>query len=165
MDIGADRAGLEAAKKLLRLSLDDDAISNPVPCGLLCGPAPAILGGTSLCLHNRIEGALPGPGGDAGISAGQVCLGDVKIQLRLADGFVARIQQRRGLSAVASAEAFLFARFGIVDIEHTAHCSPVESESVFHSSNFLVRACQTRSSGGCISYTKRTANCVSARRA
>src|SRR5216683_466551 len=61
MDIGADRAGLEAAKKLLRLSLDDDAISNPVPCGLLCGPAPAILGGTSLCLHNRIAGALPGP--------------------------------------------------------------------------------------------------------
>src|SRR6266702_560437 len=29
----------------------------------------------------------------------------------------------------------------------------------------MVRACQTRSSDGCISYTKRTANCVSASRA
>src|SRR5438876_1278283 len=136
MDIGADRAGLEAGKKLLRLSLDDDAISNPVQRGLLCSPAPAILGRTSLCLHNRVQGVLPGSGGDTGISAGQVSLGDLKVQLRLTDGFVARIEQRRGFSAVARAEAFLFARFGIVDVKHPAHRSAVKSESVFHSSNF-----------------------------
>jgi len=165
MDIRADRARLEAGKQLLRLSLDNDAIANPVQCGLLCGPAPAILGRAALGLDNRIKGALPGPSGDAGISAGQVCLGDLKIQLWLAHGFVARVEQRRGLSAVAGAEAFLFAGLGIVDIEHTGHRSSVKSESVFHGSNFLVRACQTRSSGGCISYTKRTANCVSASRA
>jgi hypothetical protein len=89
----------------------------------------------------------------------------MEIQLRLADGFIARVEQRRGFSAVAGAEAFLFARFGIVDVEHSTHSSSVESIAVFHSSNFLVRACQTRSSGGCISYTQRTANCVSASRA
>ena len=44
MDIAADRARLEAGKKLLRLSLDDDAVSNPIQCGFLCGTAPAILG-------------------------------------------------------------------------------------------------------------------------
>src|SRR5712664_4130768 len=44
MDIGADGAGLEAGKKLLRLSLDDHTIANQVQCRLLCGPPPAILG-------------------------------------------------------------------------------------------------------------------------
>src|SRR6266542_1976916 len=89
---------------------------------------------TPIRLSKVITGVLPGSGGHAGISARQVCLGDLKIQLWLAHGFVARIKQRRVLSAVAGPEAFLFARFAIVDIEHTAHCSPVESESLFHGS-------------------------------
>jgi hypothetical protein len=95
----------------------------------------------------------------------QISLGDVKIQLRLPDGFVACIEQRSGLRTVAGVEAFLFARSGIVDVKHSAQFSAVTSVSIFHGSNFLVRACQTRSSDGCISYTKRTANCVSASRA
>ena len=96
------------------------------------------------------------------ISTGQVRLGDLKIQLRLADGFIAGVEQGHGLGAVASAQAILFARDGVVSVEESAFGAAIESELVFHSSNFLVRACQTRSSGGCISYTKRTANCVSA---
>ena len=75
------------------------------------------------------------------------------------------MEKSRGLRAVASAQTFLFARRGIVDVEHATLCPSVESESIFHGSNFLVQACQTRSSSRCISYTKRTANCVSASRA
>ena len=54
---------------------------------------------------------MPGSGGDTGISAGQIRFRDVKIELRLTDGFVARIKQRRGLSAVTGAEA-LYADMG-----------------------------------------------------
>ena len=85
--------------------------------------------------------------------------------MRLAKGFIAGVEKSRGLRTVASAQTFLFTRRGIVDIEHATLRSPVESESIFHGSNFLVPACQTRSSSRCISYTKRTANCVSASRA
>ena len=85
--------------------------------------------------------------------------------MRLAKGFIAGVEKSRGLRTVASAQTFLFARRGIVDVEHATLCPSVESESIFHGSNFLVQACQTRSSRRCISYTKRTANCVSASRA
>ena len=85
--------------------------------------------------------------------------------MRLAKGFIARVEKSRGLRTVASAQTFLFARRGIVDVEHATLCPSVESVSIFHGSNFLVRACQTRSSNKCISYTKRTVNCVSASRA
>ena len=83
----------------------------------------------------------------------------------LAEGFVTGVEKSRGLRTVASAQTFLFARRGVVDVEHATLCPSVESVSIFHGSNFLVRACQTRSSRRCISYTKRTANCVSASRA
>src|SRR5688572_9995265 len=56
---------------------------------LPCGPAPAVLGWTSLGLDDRTKSVLPGSRGHARISAGQIRLGDLKIQLGLADGFVA----------------------------------------------------------------------------
>ena len=75
------------------------------------------------------------------------------------------MEKSRGLRTVASAPTLWFARRGIVEVEHATLCSSVESESIFYGSNFLVQACQTRSSRRCISYTKRTPNCVSANRA
>ena len=80
----------------------------------------------------------------------------------MAKGFIPGVEKSCGFRAVASAQTFLFARRGIVDVKHATLCPSVESVSIFHGSNFLVRACQTRSSNRCISYTKRTANCVSA---
>src|ERR1043166_385914 len=62
MDVSADRSRLETGKKLLRLSLDNDTVANQVQRRLLCGTAPAILGGTGLRFDNRIESVLPGPG-------------------------------------------------------------------------------------------------------
>jgi hypothetical protein len=91
---------------------------------------------TRLRSAHRIKRVLPGSCGDAGISPSRVRLGDLKIQLRLPDRFIAGVQKCRSLSTVASPEAFLFARFGIVDIEHSAHRSPIESESVFIARTF-----------------------------
>ena len=75
--------------------------------------------------------------------------------MRLPDGFVARVEQRHGFGAVTSAETLLFACLGIEDGEHHAKRSVVESAAVFLGSNFLVRACQTISSGGCNAEWKR----------
>jgi hypothetical protein len=51
--------------------------------------------------------------------------------MRLPDGFVARVEQRHGFGAVTSAEALLFACLGIVDVEHPAQLSAVESAGGF----------------------------------
>jgi hypothetical protein len=67
------------------------------------------------------NGRADSPTNDTPESVLARCLGDVKIQLGLVNGFVTRIEQCRCFRAVASGKAFLVARFGIVDVEHTAH--------------------------------------------
>jgi hypothetical protein len=93
MDVGADRAGLEAGEQMLGLRFNDQSIANQVQRLLLCGPAPAILCGAGFGLDDGVEGVLPRSIGDTGITAGQVRFGDLEIELRLPDGFVAGVEQ------------------------------------------------------------------------
>ena len=50
------------------------------------------------------------------------------MQLRLADGFVAGVEERRGFGAVLCAKTFSFACLGFVDVEDSAFIPAVESE-------------------------------------
>jgi len=116
--------------------------------------SPITSGG--FCISRKATARTSWAVADYSFSAGYVAVLDIAL--------CKDIQRfERLLGAVSKNDySFLFARFGIVNIKHPAQFSAVKSISVFHGSNFLVRASQTMSSDGCISYTKRTANCVSA---
>ena len=90
-----------------------------------------------LCFSQRFDGLLPCARSDCGVSAGQICLGDMKIELRLADGFVAGVEQGRGFATVTRAQALLFPVYGVLNVEHAAMFAAIEDETVFHSSDFL----------------------------
>jgi hypothetical protein len=68
------------------------------------------------------------------------CIGDLEIQLRLADGFIPGVEQRRGLSAVPRAGAFLFAGSGVFDVEHSAALATVENVTAFYGFRLFVRS-------------------------
>ena len=59
--------------------------------------------------------------------------------MRLADGFIAGVEQRRGLRAISRAGAFLFAGFGVFDVEHAAALAAVEDVTTFHNFGTFVR--------------------------
>jgi hypothetical protein len=89
-----------------------------------------------------------------------LCLGDLKIQLRLADGFIAGVEQRDCLGAIPGAGAFLFSGFSVFDVKHAAAFAAVKDVTTFHSFRLSVRSYETERGFGCISYTKRAANPV-----
>ena len=84
----------------------------------------------------------------------------MKIQLRLADGFIAGVEQRRGFGAILRAKAFLLSGFRVFDVERAAELAAVEDETAFHKFRLSVRSYETERGVGCISYTKRAANPV-----
>ena len=59
--------------------------------------------------------------------------------MRLADGFIACVEQRCGLGAISRAGAFLLVGFGVFDVEHAAAFAAVEDEATFHNFGFFVR--------------------------
>jgi hypothetical protein len=59
--------------------------------------------------------------------------------LRLPDGFVAGVEQGRGLGAIPRAGAFLLVGSSIFDVEHAAAFAAVENEATFHNFGFFVR--------------------------
>jgi hypothetical protein len=63
----------------------------------------------------------------------------LKVQLRLPRGFIAGVEQRRGLGPIPRAGAFLLSGLGVFDVEHTAHFSAVETETIFHNFGLFVR--------------------------
>ena len=67
----------------------------------------------------------------------RICLGNLEVQSRLADGFIAGVEQRRGLGAIPRASAFLLPGFGVFDVEHAAAFAAVEDVTTFHNSDFL----------------------------
>ena len=94
------------------------------------------------------------------MNAAELCLRDLEIQMRLADGFIAGVEQRRGLGAISRAGAFLLPGFGVFDVEHAAALAAVEDVTTFHSFRRFVRSYETERGFGRISYTKRAANPV-----
>jgi hypothetical protein len=80
--------------------------------------------------------------------------------MRLADGFIAGVEQRRGLGAIPRASAFLLAGFGVFDVKHSAALATVEDVTAFHKFRLLSEAYETERGFGCISYTKRAAKPV-----
>ena len=80
--------------------------------------------------------------------------------MRLADGFIAGVEQRRGLGAIPRASAFLLPGFGVFDVEHAAAFAAVEDVTTFHNSDFLSEGYEAERGFGCISYTRRAANPV-----
>lgn len=126
---------------MLGLRLKNYAIANQVERLVLRRTLPAFFGRTEFGFDVGIKGVLPCSWRNARIASSKIRLGDEEIQMRLAKGFIAGVEKSCGLRTVASAQTFLFARRGIVDVEHATLCPPVESESIFHGSNFLVRAC------------------------
>ena len=80
--------------------------------------------------------------------------------MRLADGFIAGVEQRRGLGAIPRASAFLFPSLSVFDVKHAAKLAAVEDEATFHKFRLSVRSYETERGFGCISYTKRAANPV-----
>jgi hypothetical protein len=157
VDIGADRARLEGGKQLIALRLQNNKIANEVESLVPCGGLPAVLRRTALGINDGIEGILPSPGRDPRICARQICLGDLKIQVRLADGLIAGVEQGGCLGAISRAGAFLLSGFGVFDVEHAAAFAAVEDVTTFHSFRLSVRSYETERGFGCISYTKRAA--------
>ena len=80
--------------------------------------------------------------------------------MRLADGFVAGVEQRCGLGAIPRASAFLLPGFGVFDVEYAAALPAVEDVTTFHNFGFLSESYETVRGFGCISYTKRAAKPV-----
>jgi len=64
----------------------------------------------------------------------------LKVQLRLTDGFIAGVEQRRGLGAIPCAGAFLLTGFGVFDLEHAATLAAVEDVTTFHKFGLFVRS-------------------------
>ena len=60
--------------------------------------------------------------------------------MRLADGFIAGVEQRRGLGTIPRASAFLLPGFGVFDVEHTAAFATVEDVTTFHKFRLFVRS-------------------------
>lgn len=80
--------------------------------------------------------------------------------MRLADGFIAGVEHRRGLRTIPRAGAFLFSGFGDFDVEHAAAPAMVEDVTTFHSFRRFVRSYEVERGFGRISYSKRAANPV-----
>ena len=60
--------------------------------------------------------------------------------MRLADGFIAGVEQRRGLGAIPCASAFLLTGFGVFDVKHAATLAAVEDITTFHKFRLSVRS-------------------------
>ena len=91
-------------------------------------------------------------------SGGQVSAGDVEVELRLADGFIPRVQQRQGLRTVSGSEALLFSGLRVFEVEHATALAAVEDEAAFHRLSFFAGAYGVSRGVGCIRYTRRAAN-------
>ena len=102
MHIRADRSSLETSEQMLGLRFNDDTVPDRVQSPFLRCTPPAVLGGTTLGFDDGVKGVLPGPRSHARIRASQIGFGKVKIELRLAKGFIAGIQHR-----LASARSFV----------------------------------------------------------
>ncbi|NOS72570.1 MAG: hypothetical protein HOP33_21945 [Verrucomicrobia bacterium] len=137
--IRADRARLETGQKVFGLGFDDYQGMNQIKRFLSAPPLPAIPGGPGFVFDDGVEGVLPGPGRDTRIGSRQIGLGDLEVQLRLPDGFIAGVEQHRGLGANLRAQAFLLSGFGVLEVEHTAGLAAVEDEAMFHNLGFFVR--------------------------
>lgn len=74
--------------------------------------------------------------------------------------FIAGIEQRSGFGAISRARTFLFAGFGVFDVEPAATLAAVEDESAFHNFGFLSESYESVRGLGCLSDTKRAANPV-----
>lgn len=160
MNIGADRARLGTGQQLIALRLQNDQIANEVESLVLGSGLPAVLCGTAVGINDGIEGVLPGPRRNPGIGSRQICLGDLKIQVRLPDGFIAGVEQRSCLGTISRAGAFLLPSFSVLDVEHAAAFAAVEDKTAFHKFRLSARSYETDRGFGCISYTKRAANPV-----
>lgn len=86
--------------------------------------------------------------------------GDLDIQLRLANGFIAGVEEGRGLGAILRAKTFLLSGLGVVDVECATEFAAVEDETTLLKFRLSVRNYETEHGFGCISYTKRAANPV-----
>jgi len=80
--------------------------------------------------------------------------------LRLPEGFVAGVEQRRGLGTIPGAGSFLFVSFSVFEVEHAAALAAVEDEATFHNFGFLSESYEVVRGFGCVSHTKRAANPV-----
>ena len=78
--------------------------------------------------------------------------------MRLPDGFVAGVEQGRGLGAVFGAQAFLFASLGVFDVESPAKLAAVDDEATFYNSDCLSESYEAVRGFGCITYTRWAAN-------
>ena len=86
--------------------------------------------------------------------------GEAGMTIRLTDGFIAGVEQRRGLGAIPRARAFLLSSFGIFEVEHAAAFAAVEDVTTFHRFRFLVRSYEVERGLWCVSHTRRAANPV-----
>jgi hypothetical protein len=59
--------------------------------------------------------------------------------MRLADGFIAGVEQGRGLGAIPRASAFLLSGLGVFDVKHAATFAAVEDVTTFHKFRLFVR--------------------------
>ena len=80
------------------------------------GP-PAVLVGSLLGVGEGFNGVLPGAGGNAVVGAGQIRLGDLQIEHRLAFGLVLGFDDLPGFLFVGRAQAGAFAGRGVHAIE------------------------------------------------
>ena len=74
----------------------------------------------------------------------------MQVQLRLPGGFIARVEQGRGLGAVLRAQAFLLSSLSVFNVERAAELAAVEDETMSHNSDFLSGRYETVRGFGCI---------------
>lgn len=93
MEVGADRARLEASEQMLRLRFENYSMPNQIECLLFGRAAPADLSRAVFGFGDCVESVLPLSSRHARIRPHEICLGDLEIQLRLPGGFVTRMQK------------------------------------------------------------------------
>lgn len=132
MDVGADRARLEAGEQMFRSCLENHEMPDQIEGFLPGRTSPSNLCRAMLGVSDRSESILPRTSHHARIRPCEIGLGELQIQVRLPDGFVTRVNDSHRRRTVTRLETFLFARFAVLNVEPAALLSAVKSESDFH---------------------------------
>src|SRR5439155_11928053 len=100
---------------------------------ILDHPQPAFAIGSLLGVGQRLDGLLPGAGGDAVVSASEVGFGDLEIQHGLAFGLVLGFDNLAGLVLAAGAQAGALAGHTVNAVEASAtNAATNQTVACFH---------------------------------
>ena len=134
INIGRNGSDLQSFQQRLAFGFDDDLRQQRNQRAVFDDAQPAFLVRVLLGVGQRFDGVLPGARGDAVVAAGEIRLGDLQIQHRLAFRVVPGLDDLLGVVRVGGAEAGAFAGLGVHTVVSATTISAAdETVTCFHS--------------------------------